>query len=59
MKYNYNEKDNSLKVISYEHNPAVPDTIPIEIKKFNGKSMQWDMIFYKDTIQMQLKKVNK
>lgn len=58
MKYNYNDKDNSLKVISYEHNAAEPDTIPIQINSFNGDSMQWNMILYKDTIQMSLKKVS-
>lgn len=59
MKYDYNEKDNSLKVVSYEHHPEKPDTIPVQINKYDSKSMQWNMLFGKDTIQMQLKKVNK
>lgn len=59
MKYDYNEKDNFLKVISYEHHPEKPDTIPVQINKYDGKSMRWNMLFGKDTIQMQLKKVTK
>ncbi|WP_338645776.1 hypothetical protein V5J73_10755 [Flavobacterium sp. KS-LB2] len=58
MKYNYDDNENSLKVISYEINPEKPDTIPVQISKFKDKSMQWEMIFNKDTIQMELKKEN-
>lgn len=58
MKYNYDDNENSLKVISYEINPEKPDTIPVQISKFEDKSMQWKMIFNKDTIQMELKKEN-
>lgn len=58
MKYNYDDNKNSLKVISYEKNPNKPDTIPVQINNFRNKSMQWKMILYKDTIQMELKKVN-
>ena len=58
MKYNYNDNENSLKVISFEKNPEKPDTIPVQISKFKDKSMQWKMIFDKDTIQMELKKEN-
>lgn len=35
-----------------------PDTIAVKIENFKSKSMRWKMIFYKDTIQMELKKVN-
>lgn len=59
MKYNYDEANNTLKVISYERNEAIPDTIPVQVNKYNSKSMLWEMVLYKDTIQMQLKKVNK
>ena len=59
MKYDYNVKGNSLKVISYEKNPSNPDTIPVKINNYKDKSMQWNMILYKDTIQMQLVKVTK
>ena len=58
MKYNYDDNENRLKVISYEKNPEKPDTIPVKISKFKDKSMQWEMIFNKDTIQMELKKEN-
>jgi hypothetical protein len=58
MKYDYNDKDDALKVISYEHNPVKPDTIPVQINKYTTKSMHWNMVFGSDTIQMQLKKVN-
>ena len=56
MKYEYNQKKNALKVISFENNPKSPDTIPVQINKFDGKSMDWNMIFNKDTLQMKLKK---
>lgn len=57
MRYQYDDTKNSLQVIAYERNPAQPDTIPVQINKFNGSTMQWNMVLYKDTIQMQLKKV--
>ncbi|RTY88003.1 ABC transporter ATP-binding protein [Flavobacterium sp. GT3R68] len=49
MKYKYDNK---------EKNPEKPDTIPVQINDFKDKSMHWKMIFYKDTIQMELKKMN-
>jgi len=58
MKYHYNEKDQQFTVISYENNRNKPDTIPVQINNLTDNSMQWKMIFYKDTIQMDLKKVN-
>lgn len=58
VKYNYNDNENSLKVISFEKNPKKPDTIPIQVSNFKNKTMQWKMIYYKDTIQMELKKEN-
>jgi hypothetical protein len=58
MKYKYNDNENKLKVISFEKNSKKPDTIAVQINKFKDKSMQWKMIFYKDTIQMELKKDN-
>lgn len=58
MKYHYDDKKQNFEVISYEKNPKNPDTIAVDISNFNEKSMQWKMIFYKDTIQMNLKKVN-
>ncbi len=58
MKYEYNQKKDALKVISFEKNAKNPDTIPIRINKFNGKSMEWNMIFDKDTLKMKLKKIN-
>ncbi|MGH2664341.1 hypothetical protein [Flavobacterium sp.] len=57
MKYNYDDKKNTLKMISYEKNPKEPDTIPVQVDHFNGKSMEWKMIFYKDTLEMKLEKV--
>lgn len=56
MKYTYDYDKNSLNVISYETNPTQPDTIPVQISKFKDKTMEWKMIFNKDTIQMELKK---
>lgn len=56
MKYDYDEKNNALNVISYES--KVPDTIPIQIRMSKDKSMSWDMVLHKDTIKMQLKKVS-
>lgn len=58
MKYKYDDKENKLQVISYEKNAEKPDTIPVQINKFKNKSMQWKMIFDKDTIQMELKREN-
>ncbi|MDM1353203.1 hypothetical protein [Myroides marinus] len=58
MKYHYNEKNQEFTVISYENNPNKPDTIPVQINNLTDKSMQWEMIFNKDTLQMDLKKVN-
>lgn len=58
MKYHYDDKKQNFEVILYEKNPTKPDTIAVDISNFNEKSMQWKMIFYKDTIQMNLKKVN-
>ena len=58
MKYHYDDKKQNFEVISYEKNPINPDTIAVDISNFKEKSMQWKMIFYKDTIQMNLKKVN-
>lgn len=59
MKYEYDKNKDVLKVISYENNPKLPDTIPVEIKKFTKNSMEWNMIFNKDTLRMNLKKTNK
>ena len=56
MKYEYDADKDGLKVISFEKNSKIPDTIPIKVTKFNGKSMQWSMIFYHDTLQLNLKK---
>lgn len=56
MKYHHDDKGQNFKVISYERNPRKPDTIPVQINNFRNKSMQWKMILYKDTIQMELKK---
>lgn len=58
MKYHYDFKNQNFKVISYEKSMTKPDTILVQISKFKDKSMQWKMILYKDTIQMELKKVN-
>lgn len=58
MNYTFDVKKNSFNVISYEHDPRHPDTIPVQISNYTSRSMQWNMIFYKDTIQMQLNKVN-
>lgn len=59
MKYEYNKDKDVFRVISYERNPEAPDTIPVQIKKFTGDSMEWNMVLYNDTIQMHLKKENK
>jgi len=56
MKYEYDADKDALKVISLEKNPEIPDTIPVEINKFDGNSMEWNMIFNKDTLRMKLKK---
>lgn len=56
MKYHHDDKGQNFKVISYEKNPNKPDTIPVQINNFRNNSMEWKMIFYKDTIQMELKK---
>jgi hypothetical protein len=59
MKYQYDDdKNQNFKIISFEKNRNKPDTIPVQISKFKDESMQWKMILYKDTIQMELKKVN-
>lgn len=58
MKYHYDDKIGAFKVISYEKNPSKPDTILVQISNFKDKSMNWKMVFDKDTIQMKLKKVS-
>lgn len=58
MKYIYDDKTNALSVVCYEKKPINPDTIPVQINQFDGKSMQWNMVLYNDTIHMKLKKVN-
>ncbi|UPZ14249.1 hypothetical protein [Flavobacterium humidisoli] len=57
MKYRFDDVKNTFKVISYERNLQNPDTIPVQINNFDNKSMQWNMVLYKDTIRMQLKKL--
>ena len=57
MKYDYDKNTDALRVISYEKNLETPDTIPVNIRKFKNDSMEWNMVFYKDTLQMHLKKV--
>lgn len=59
MKYKYDENKDVLKLISFEKNPLNPDTIPVQIKKFHKNSMEWNMNFNKDTLQLKLKKVKK
>jgi len=56
MKYYHEENDQNFKVISYEMNLHQPDTIPVEINHLKDNVMQWNMILYKDTIQMNLKR---
>ncbi|WP_300687644.1 hypothetical protein [Chryseobacterium sp.] len=58
MKYHHDDKGQNFKVISYEKIPSKPDTIPVQINNFRNKSMQWNMVLYKDTIQMDLKREN-
>jgi len=57
MNYDYDKEKDAIKVISYENNPEKPDTIPVNIHNFKESSMEWNMIFNNDTIQMHLKKV--
>ncbi|MFC0779950.1 hypothetical protein [Flavobacterium sp. HJSW_4] len=57
MKYRFDDAKNTFKVISYERNLQNPDTIPVQINNFDSNSMQWNMVLYKDTIRMQLKKI--
>lgn len=54
MKYDYDEEKKSMKVIVFER--ETPDTIPVDFKQ-NKDNISWKMVLYKDTIQMQLKKV--
>ncbi|WP_136666624.1 hypothetical protein [Flavobacterium sp. H122] len=56
MKYDYDADKDVIKVIAFDKNPEKPDTIPVQINKFKGNSMEWNMVLYKDTIQMKLKK---
>ena len=56
MKCHHDDKEQNFKVIFYEKNPKKPDTIPVQINNFGNNSMQWKMILYKDTIQIELKK---
>ena len=58
MKYEYDKNKDALKLISFENNPEKPDTIPVKVSNLKDRSMQWKMIFNKDTIQMELKKEN-
>ena len=58
MKYEYDVDTDALKVISFEKNPKIPDTIPVEINKFDGNSMEWNMVFNRDTLRMKLVKEN-
>lgn len=59
MKYEYDKNKDALKVISFERNPEIPDTIPVKINKFNKNSMEWNMIFNNDTLRMKLQKERK
>jgi len=54
MKYDYDEAKKAMKVIAYER--ETPDTIPVDFKQ-NKDHIYWKMVLYKDTIQMELKKV--
>lgn len=54
MKYEYDEEKKSMKVIAFER--ETPDTIPVAFKQ-NKDNISWKMVLYKDTIQMELKKV--
>ncbi len=56
LAYQYDALKNDLKVISYERNPQMPDTISIQVSGYTTKQMQWNWVLYGDTIQMQLKK---
>lgn len=56
MKYEYNQKEDALQLISFEKNPKIPDTIPVQVNRFDGKSMEWNMVFNKDTLHLKLKK---
>ncbi|MDI9311883.1 MAG: hypothetical protein QM535_16850 [Limnohabitans sp.] len=57
MNYDYDDTKDALRVLSYEKNQDKPDTIPVNIRNFKKNSMEWNMVFYNDTIQMNLKKV--
>ncbi|MEW5676399.1 hypothetical protein ABGT15_08805 [Flavobacterium enshiense] len=54
MKYNYDDEKKSMNVIAFER--GTPDTIPVDFKQ-NKDHISWKMVLYKDTIQMELKKV--
>lgn len=56
LQYQYDEIKKDLKLISYERNAEIGDTIPVNIKSSTADSMQWDLVFYSDTIQLKLKK---
>lgn len=59
LQYQYDELKGNLKLISYERNAEVPDTIPVTIKSSTADYMQWDFNLYSDTIQLKLRRLVK
>ncbi|WP_184549104.1 hypothetical protein [Mucilaginibacter sp. FT3.2] len=55
--YTYNAPNKTLNIIFY--NGPQTDTTKVKISGYTGKMMQWDMIYYADTIRMKLLKAGK
>jgi hypothetical protein len=58
LDYTYNAAKNNIQVVYWKGDKPADTTI-INVSKYNGKSMQWNTIFHKDTLQLQLSKTEK
>jgi hypothetical protein len=52
--YTYNEPKKTLNIVFF--NGPITDTTKVKISNYTGKMMQWDMVYYSDTIRMKLLK---
>jgi hypothetical protein len=53
--YTYNVAKNNIQVVYWKDDKPTDTTI-INVSNYNGKSMQWNTVFHKDTLQMMLTK---
>jgi hypothetical protein len=56
LEYKYDSTVRNIQVIYWKKNDPIDTTI-FKVSNFNGKHMQWNTIFHKDTLQLRLSKV--